>query len=66
MADKKEAEEASCSEEEEGGVDSVIETAAEKANLSVLNVKSILHVGSHTLTHPLNHTSHTHTHTHSL
>ena len=29
---------------EEGGVDRVIENAAVRANLSVLNVKSILHV----------------------
>ncbi len=32
-------------------VDTVIQNAAEKANLSVLNVKSILHVMTHTHTH---------------
>ncbi len=33
-------------------VDTVIQNAADKANLSVLNVKSILHVMIYTHTHP--------------
>ena len=44
MEDEHQPEEEEAGGGEEGGVDSVIENAAQRANLSVLNVRSILHV----------------------
>ncbi len=40
--------EAGSADDEGIDVDTVIQNAAEKANLSILNVKSILHVMTHT------------------